>query len=55
VTKNTIEEHIHNLIEKKQALTEGVIEFTDQDQIKKLNREELIQLMSLIDQDVKSL
>lgn len=53
VTKNTIEEHIHNLIEKKQALMEGVIEFTDQDQIKKLNREELIHLISLIDQDVK--
>lgn len=53
VTKNTIEEHIHRLIEKKQALMEGVIEFTDQDQIKTLNREELIHLISLIDQDVK--
>lgn len=53
VTKNTIEEHIHNLIEKKQALMEGVIEFTDQDQVKKLSREELIHLMRLIDQDVK--
>lgn len=53
VTKNTIEEHIHRLIEKKQALIEGVIEYTDQDQIKTLNREELIHLISLIDQDVK--
>jgi hypothetical protein len=32
---------------------EGVIDFTDQDQIKTLNREELIHLISLIDQDVK--
>jgi hypothetical protein len=28
---------------------EGVIEFTNQDQIKKLNREELIHLIYLID------
>ena len=55
VTKNTIEEHIHKVIEKKQALMEGVIEFTDQDQIKKLNREELIHLIKLIDQDVKKI
>jgi len=55
VTKNTIEEHIHKLIEKKQALIEGVIEFTDQDQIKKLNREELIHLIHLIDQDIKKI
>ncbi|MDR2539772.1 MAG: DEAD/DEAH box helicase [Chlamydiales bacterium] len=55
VTKNTIEEHIHKLIEKKQALMEEVIEFTDQDQIKKLNREELMHLIHLIDQDVKKI
>lgn len=53
VTKHTIEEHIHNLIEKKQALMEGVIEFTDQDQVKKLSREEIIRLIGLIDQDLK--
>lgn len=55
VTKNTIEEYIHKLIEKKQALMEEVIEFTDQDQIKKLNRKELIHLMRLIDQGVKKI
>lgn len=55
VTKNTIEEHIHKLIEKKQVLMEGVIEFTDQDQIKKLSREELIHLIHSIDQDVKKI
>ncbi|HSX12206.1 MAG TPA: DEAD/DEAH box helicase, partial [Rhabdochlamydiaceae bacterium] len=34
VTKNTIEEHIHFLIEKKIGLMEGIIGFDEQDQIK---------------------
>jgi SNF2 family DNA or RNA helicase len=53
VTKGTIEEHIHRLIEKKRALTEGVLGFDDQDQIKGLNREELLHLLWLIDKDLK--
>jgi superfamily II DNA or RNA helicase len=54
VTKHTIEEHIHRLIEKKMALMEGVIGFDDQDQIKGLDRQELLDLLELINQDVMS-
>ncbi len=53
VTKGTIEEHIHRLIEKKTLLMEGVIGFDDQDQIKGLDREELLQLLWLIDKDLQ--
>lgn len=45
VTKGTIEEDIHALIESKLALMEGVVGFDDQDQIKGLDRDELIQLL----------
>lgn len=48
VTKNTIEEHIHMLIERKLSLARGVIGFDDQDQIKGLEREELIELLTLL-------
>jgi SNF2 family DNA or RNA helicase len=51
VTKGTLEEHIHNLIEKKKTLMEGVIGFDEQDQIKGLNREELLSLLQQIGQD----
>lgn len=53
VTKGTIEEHIHRLIEKKLTLMEGVIGFDDQDQIKGLDRKELLQLLWLINKDVE--
>jgi SNF2 family DNA or RNA helicase len=52
VTKGTIEEHIHRLIEKKQALTEGVLGFDEQDQIKGFNREELLHLLRLLNKDL---
>ncbi len=52
VTKSTIEEHIHQLIEKKLTLMEGVIGFDESDQIKGLDSEELRQLLSLMSQDV---
>ena len=45
VNKLTIEEHIHALIERKISLTEGVIGYDDQDQIKHLDREDLIRLL----------
>lgn len=48
VTKGTIEEHIHTLIEKKLHLAKGIIGFDDQDQIKGLDREELISLLRLL-------
>lgn len=50
VTKHTIEEHIHRLIEKKMALA-GMIAYDDKDQIKILDREELIQILSSLDDE----
>lgn len=48
VAKDTIEEHIHRLIEKKKALA-SVIAYDDQDQIKSLGRDELINLLKLME------
>ncbi|HSX03313.1 MAG TPA: DEAD/DEAH box helicase [Rhabdochlamydiaceae bacterium] len=48
VTKNTIEEHIHWLIEKKMGLMEGIIGFDEQDHIKGLSRPELVELIKLM-------
>ncbi len=52
VTKNTIEEYIHRLIERKIALTEGVLNFDEQDQIKSLSREEILEILTLIDKNL---
>ncbi|NGX39465.1 MAG: hypothetical protein KR126chlam1_00794 [Chlamydiae bacterium] len=49
VTKDTIEEQIHRLIERKIGLAKGVIGFDEEDQIKGLKREELIELLRLMD------
>jgi SNF2 family DNA or RNA helicase len=48
VTKNTIEEHIHNLIEKKKGLMEEIIGQNEADTINYLSREELIQVFETI-------
>lgn len=53
VTRGTIEEHIHRLIEKKLSLAEGVIGFDEQDHIKGLDRKELLQLMWMINKDIE--
>jgi SNF2 family DNA or RNA helicase len=45
VNRLTIEEHIHALIERKITLMEGIIGYDDQDQIKSLDREDLIRLL----------
>jgi len=45
VNKQTIEEHIHALIERKISLTEGVIGYDDQDQIKHFDRDDIIELL----------
>jgi len=42
VTKNTIEEHIHELIERKKGLFESIV--GSEDQITYLNREELLEV-----------
>lgn len=52
VTKHTIEELIHKLIEKKKQLTEGILHFDDQDHIKGFNREELIELLEQIEKSL---
>lgn len=48
VTKNTIEEHIHRMIEKKMGLMEGVVGFDEHDRVKGLDREELIELLQMV-------
>lgn len=52
VTKNTIEEHIHNLIEKKKNLFEGVLGFDNFDVGKKLNSEEILNLLRQVQRDL---
>jgi superfamily II DNA or RNA helicase len=47
VTKNSIEEHIHTLIEKKRNLLEGVVGHSDLDQITYLSRDELLAVFEL--------
>lgn len=49
IARGTIEEHIHTLIEKKLSLMEQVIGFDDQDQVKALTREDLLELLRLMD------
>ena len=44
VTKNTIEEHIHELIERKKGL-QKIVAFDDQDSLKTLDRAELMALL----------
>ena len=48
VTKNTIEEHIHTLIEKKGSLLEELIGKDEADQISTLSREELMAVFEAI-------
>ncbi|MEX0961798.1 MAG: DEAD/DEAH box helicase [Simkaniaceae bacterium] len=51
VTKKSIEEHIHALIEKKRALHE-IVHFDDQESLKSLNRDELISLLSEVQENL---
>lgn len=48
VTKDTIEEYIDQLIEGKISLAKGVIGFDEQDRIKGLDRQELIELLQFL-------
>jgi superfamily II DNA or RNA helicase len=50
VTRGTLEEHIHRLIEKKLTLIEDVIGYDDQSELKTLSRDELIQLLQVIEE-----
>jgi SNF2 family DNA or RNA helicase len=49
VSKDTVEEHIHHIIERKLTLLHDVVMYDDQDQVKQLDREELVQLLKKID------
>jgi SNF2 family DNA or RNA helicase len=49
ITRGTIEEHIHVLIEKKLGLMEQVIGFDEETQVKVLTREDLLELLKLMD------
>ncbi len=53
VTKHTIEEHIHNLIERKKGLMEEIIGQDEADAINYLSREELIQVFETIFKEVE--
>ena len=48
VTKNSIEEHIHELIERKKGLLEDIIGVSDGDTINYLSRDELIHVFEKI-------
>jgi len=52
IAKNTIEEHIHKLIERKKGLIEKMIGKDDVDQIKTLSRDELIDLFYQMEEQV---
>ncbi len=54
VNKNSIEEHIHVLIERKISLTEGIIGYDDQNQIKHLDRDDLLQLLNEMNRDINN-
>lgn len=53
VTKKSVEERINELIEKKSALFESVVGYDDQDHIKTLSRQELIELVKDLDRDLQ--
>ncbi|MGR3973878.1 MAG: DEAD/DEAH box helicase [Candidatus Rhabdochlamydia sp.] len=49
ITRHTLEEKIHKLIEKKLSLVEDILGYDDQAVIKTLSRDELIRLLQLIE------
>lgn len=52
VTKDTVEEHIDHLIQKKLALSEGIIGYDSETDLKQLTREELRSLLDQIGDDI---
>ncbi|CAM0116744.1 DEAD/DEAH box helicase [Rhabdochlamydiaceae symbiont of Dictyostelium giganteum] len=49
ITRSTLEEKIHHLIERKLTLVEDILGYDDQAVIKTLSRDELIRLLQLIE------
>ncbi len=52
VSKNTIEEHIHELIERKKDLIENVVGYDSENELKRLDKDELRKLLTKIISDV---
>jgi SNF2 family DNA or RNA helicase len=52
VTKHTIEEHIHALIERKKELIQNIVGYDDENELKSLNRDELSKLLKKIYEDI---
>ena len=50
ITRGTLEEQIHRLIEKKLTLIEDIVGYDDQYELKTLSRTDLIQLLQMMDQ-----
>jgi len=53
VTKGTVEEHIHALIEKKKDLIQNIVGYDTEGEIKTINRDEIVQLLQQIYKDIK--
>ncbi|MCH9612872.1 MAG: hypothetical protein S4CHLAM102_13720 [Chlamydiia bacterium] len=53
VCRNTIEDHIHNIIQRKQQLVSTIVGYDSPDEMLKLDRSELISLLNKINQDLE--
>jgi len=52
VSKDTIEEHIHNLIVRKLELAQSIVGYDDELEMKKIDRDELVRLLQLVHKDL---
>lgn len=52
VSKDTVEEHIHEMILKKLNLAQSIVDYDEQFEIKRIDRQELIHLLKLVKQDL---
>ncbi|MCI0381467.1 MAG: DEAD/DEAH box helicase [Chlamydiae bacterium] len=55
ITKNTVEERIHELIEEKTALQKGILHFDQEDQISGVGKEEWLALFRKLNKDIINL
>ena len=52
VTKHSLEEHIHNIIERKTRLIENIVGYDSEDDMKKLGKDELKKILKSIQTDL---
>lgn len=52
VSKDTVEEHIHEMILRKMNLAQSVVGYDEEFEIKKIDRQELMHLLKLVNQDI---